>query len=253
MFHHRIDDEFEKSVFVKWYLLSFLSGAVNTGAFLGAGKFVTHVTGFATLFGVEMARGKLDVGLGLLLVPVFFLTGAIIAAFMVDHRYHQGKPPHYDWVMLAVFGCLLITAVGGQLHWLGGRFGGAERMKEDFVLLALLCLASGLQNAAITTSSGASVRTTHLTGLTTDLGIGIVRVLSQGSRPSPTRYRELRANWLRVGTIVSFALGSAVGAALYVRVGYLGFLLPAAIALYAFIQARIDHPKILEARSRRAV
>lgn len=246
MFHHRLDDQVEKRVFVKWYLLSFLAGSVNCGAILATGRFVTHVTGFATLSGIEFAQGNFDQALGFLFVPIFFLLGAVISAYLVDRPYHRGRPPHYDWVMLLVTICLVLVSVGGHLQILGGHFGGVPRMKEDFALLALLCLASGLQNAAITTSSGASVRTTHLTGLTTDLGIGIVRAMEMKA-VHPKRQREIRANWLRMGTIISFTCGSALSALLYFSLHYLGFLLPAMISAYAFVQARIDHPKILAA------
>ncbi len=242
MFHHRIDDEDVTTVFHKWYLLSFMSGAVNAGAVLGVQRFVTHVTGFASLFGVALGQGNFDQALGMLLVPFFFLSGTMISAYLVDHRFHQGREPHYDWVMLLVFTCLVAVAVGGHFGFIGDDFGGQPRLRQDFTVLALLCMASGLQNAAITTASGASVRTTHLTGLTTDLGIGLVRVF--GTKASTREHKqESRTNLLRLGTIGSFGAGGALGTVLFLRFHYLGFLLPAAIALYAMIQARKEHPK----------
>lgn len=244
MFHHSIDDDLGKSVFMKWYLLAFLAGNVNAGGFLAFERFVTHVTGFATLFGVGVAEGHYDRAVGIVIVPAFFLLGSMISSYLVDHRFHRGKRPHYDWVMALVFVCLVTAAALGHFDFFG-TFGARLRLKEDFWLLSLLCLASGLQNAAITTASGATVRTTHLTGITTDLGIGLVRVLgavrSPEQRRSVTYRREVRANWLRVGTIGSFILGSVAGAVLFIHLKYLGFLLPAVIAFYAFLQARLEH------------
>ncbi len=102
--------------------------------------------------------------------------------------------------------------------------------------MALLCGASGLQNAALTSATGATIRTTHLTGITTDIGIGLIRAasLKSGDKRKET---EAKANWLRVGTVISFGAGSGIGAFLFVRTGYMGFLLPAAIALYATLVA----------------
>ena len=60
---------------------------------------------------------------------------------------------------------LVASACLGYFHFFG-EFGEEVRLKRDYFFLALLCAASGLQNAAITTASGATVRTTHLTGLT---------------------------------------------------------------------------------------
>ena len=236
VFHHNLDDEVEKQIFVKWYLLSFLAGNVNAGGFLSAGRFVSHVTGFATLFGVGIADGNFDQAAGILAIPAFFLAGAMISAYLIDHRFQKGQRPHYDWVMLIEFTCLVAVALLGHFRFFG-VFGGSLKLKEDFILLALLCLACGLQNGAVTTGTGASVRTTHLTGLTTDLGIGLVRVWGMPHSGKDFR-REVRSNWLRIGTIISFAAGSVVAAVLFAQVKYLGFFLPAAIAFYAMIQAR---------------
>ncbi len=92
--------------------------------------------------------------------------------------------------------CLFFAAGGTELlHF--RTFGDSIGLKESYILLVLLCLASGLQNAAITSSSGRSVRTTHLTGLTTDLGLG---------------------------SIIAFIIGSGVGAWIFLKLGYKGFI-----------------------------
>lgn len=236
MFKHRVDEDTPISVFLKWYILSFIAGNVNAGGLVAAGSFVSHVTGFATLFGVQIANRNWDQAIGILTVPAFFLTGAMTSAYLVDHQEHHGRRPHYDWVMLLVFMCLILVALLGGVRAFG-VFNRSINLKEDYVLLALLCLASGLENAAITTASGGTVRATHMTGITTDLGVGLVRVLGS-TRP---RKRERQANWVRMGTLVSFIGGSVVGAILFVNVGYFGFLLPAALAFYAFIQARNEN------------
>ena len=86
MFHHRVED-YEKTILLKWYVLSFLAGNVNAGGFLAVERFVTHVTGFATLFGIEIANGRLDQALGILSVPLFFLIGSTVSAYLIHHRY----------------------------------------------------------------------------------------------------------------------------------------------------------------------
>ena len=126
----------------------------------------------------------------------------------------------------------LFMAAGGDgfLHY--GAFGDSIKLKESYVFLALLCLASGLQNAAITSSSGRSVRTTHLTGLTTDLGLGLARIFAFD--PKQSRFDvEVRANYLRLGSIAAFIVGSAAGAWIFLKFGYSGFILPAVISSYA--------------------
>lgn len=220
---------FSKRHYRKWFLLTFVAGSVNAGGYLATHRFVTHVTGFATLFGVELASQKVWEGLGYLSVPLFFLLGAMTSAVFVDRKIQSHERPVYVIPLLLVTTCLLTAALGGYLGWFG-IFGEVSPVRGDYVLMALLCLAMGTQNALITTISGNVVRTTHLTGVTTDLGIGLVRIIfpKKDGKPSPQEYQ---ANLLRFGTIAFFALGSAVGAFLFQKVAYLGFLAPAFITL----------------------
>lgn len=231
MFNHRFDQKASLTVAIHWFLLSFSGGAINAGGFLATGRFVSHVTGFATLFGVDVTNHEIRAALGILSVPIFFLLGAFVAGLLIDRPIFKGNKPHFDWVMGLCAACLFFAAVGGELlHF--GTFGESLGLQDSYMLLVLLCLASGLQNAAITSSSGRSVRTTHLTGLTTDLGLGLARIFAFDLKQSQLQ-TELRANYLRIGSIAAFILGSAVGAWVFIRFGYKGFILPGFISVYA--------------------
>jgi uncharacterized membrane protein YoaK (UPF0700 family) len=231
MFNHRFDQDADNIVALHWFLLSFNGGAINAGGFLATGRFVSHVTGFATLFGVDLTNSQIEAAFGILSVPLFFLAGAFLAGLLIDRPIHYGRKPHFDWVMGLSALCLFLAAGGGELlHF--GTFGAPFGLKESYVLLVLLCLACGLQNAAITSSSGRSVRTTHLTGLTTDLGLGLARLLNFDSGHQ-RRKAELRANYLRMGSIAAFVFGSAVGAWFFITLDYKGFILPGLISIYA--------------------
>lgn len=228
MFQHRFDDSSSNLVALHWFLLSFNGGCINAGGFLATGRFVSHVTGFATLFGVDLMENRLQSALAILSVPIFFLMGAFIAGLLVERPAYLGRKPHYDWVMGLCALCLFLPVIGATSKF--GSFGGEFELKRSYSLLALLCLASGLQNAAISYSSGKSVRTTHLTGLTTDLGLGLARFIT---KENPNLKGELRANYLRAGSIAAFVLGSAVGASTFIKLGFFGFALPGLIATYA--------------------
>ncbi len=100
--------------------------------------------------------------------------------------------------------------------------------------MVLLCLASGLQNALIVHASGVVVRTTHLTGVTTDLAMGLVRLLFAEEDQRHERHGRL-ANMARFGIIGGFVLGSAISAFLFLRADYWGFLLPACTSLFLLV------------------
>lgn len=224
MFIHRLDQVPSRRVAFSWYLLCFNGGLINAGGFLATGRFVSHVTGFATLFGVEVVHHNLEPAIGILSVPFFFLMGAFFAGMMIDRRIYMKKKPHFDYVMVLSALCLFLVAGGGKLL-------------SVQVLLSLLCLACGLQNGAITSSSGSSIRTTHLTGLTTDLGLGLARLFTVKSQKQIFKQESL-ANQLRFNSILAFFLGSSVGAAIFLIAGYRSFVLPGLIATYAAIHGR---------------
>jgi uncharacterized membrane protein YoaK (UPF0700 family) len=221
MFHHRIDKDTPSSVIFHWLLLTFMAGNINSGGLLACGRFVSNVTGFYTLAGESAAHLSWDAAIGFLSIPFFFVSGVMISAFLVERPVHLEKKPRYVFVMTLISALLIASAVFGSI----GSFGtfGDSHLKIDYTLLALLSLSSGLMNAAISVASGHSVRVTHMTGNTTDLGIGIVRLRS---------LNEIRAVTLRLGILVFFTVGSALGAYILLKLHYLGFLLPAAIALY---------------------
>ncbi|PWU20099.1 MAG: DUF1275 domain-containing protein [Bdellovibrio sp.] len=238
-------NRYSPRVFTIWGLLAFQAGAINAGGFLACHRFVTHTTGFATSFGEEFAQGNFDTAFSMLTVPLFFLLGAMISGFLVDHQRLLGRQPKYN----VIFGSVAIILF--VVTWLGGRgtlgtFGLPIHISSELPMLTLLCLAAGMQNAAVTSASGAVVRTTHLTGITTDLGVGLVRVLSHlGLRKDLGQ--EVKANFMRVVIIANFIFGSTVGALLFFHAHFWGFLLPATTSLSLTI-----YSLVIEHRARRS-
>jgi len=208
-----------------WMTLAFQAGALNIGGFMACHQFVSHVTGYATLFGFEINQHDASHAISMLIVPLFFLLGAMLSGLLVDLPLKLHKKPRYYFTFGVIFFLIFsvfIAGVSGEL----GTFGEVFGQKRDYYLLTLLCLTCGIQNGTITTVSRAVIRTTHLTGISTDLGIGLVRVWNR-NKLSGDEQEEVRANFMRVGIIVFFGLGSIVGGFAFQRFGYWGFLIPA--------------------------
>jgi len=209
----------------KWLCLVFASGCVNSGGWLAAAKFTTHVTGFATLFGIYLNRNQWLEAAAICSIPVYFLGGAMISALLVDRRIQKDQTPLYGLPILLSAGLLALAALGGESGWFG-IFGKDSGVSDDYILLLVLALASGLQNAAVTTATGAVMRATHMTGLTTDLGLGLVRFFYISG---PERRIEVRSTIIRLLTVTFFVGGSVAGAFFFLTMQYQGFLIPAAI------------------------
>ncbi len=199
------------------------AGILNVGGFLLCHRFVTHVTGYGTFFGIEISQLDYGAALGMLLVPLFFLFGSMASGFLVDVPIKLAQRPRYYLAFIAISLLIGVVFLGGILGYFGNFESGFH--SREYLLLAVLCMACGIQNGTITTVSKSVIRTTHLTGITTDLGIGLTRMLNQ-RRLGKLIEGEARANLMRVGIILSFGLGSIIGAFLFQQFEYWGFLLP---------------------------
>lgn len=207
----------------KWLAITFAAGNINSGGWLLLSRFLTHVTGFATLIGIEMAENKFVEALAVASVPVFFMGGCMIAAFLTDRRMQRGLDPMYATPLLAASALM----GGGGILGARGFFGGGQG-EHDYLLLAALSLACGLMNAVVTVATGTVMRATHMTGLTTDLGIGLVRAHFLDDQAGEV-FLERRANLMRLASLASFILGSVIGCYLFLDMTYMAFLVPAAI------------------------
>ena len=125
---------------------------------------------------------------------------------------------------------VFIFGVAGKF----GIFGQPINSAEDYVLLIILCLTCGIQNGTITTVSKSVIRTTHLTGITTDLGIGLMRLLS-ASHTKEDITNEKKATFMRMGIIFFFGFGSVVGGFAFHRLEYIGFIIPLATSGFLFL------------------
>jgi len=216
---------YTKSNISIWMLMAFQAGLINIGGFMACHRFVSHVTGFATYFGYEVSHSEeAPHAVGMLVVPLFFLFGAMLSGVLVDLRLKLHKKPRYYISFGVIFVLALIVAIGGILgHF--GKFGEPLENSRDYTLLIILCLICGIQNGTITTVSKSVIRTTHLTGITTDLGIGLIRLLHR-HKIGDSVDNEKYATLMRMGIVFFFGLGSVVGGYVFSQLGYGGFLIP---------------------------
>ena len=145
-------------------LLACVAGMVNVVGYLGfEHQAVTHLTGTTTLLGEAVARRDLRAISHLGGVALAFMAGAAISGMIVqDSTLRLGR--RYG-VALVLESVLLFAAI--------------PLFKQGHLAGALLAaMACGLQNAMATTYSGAVIRTSHLSGMFTDLGIGLGQSLA---------------------------------------------------------------------------
>lgn len=209
-------------------VLAFVAGAANAGGFLAVGQYTSHMTGMLSALADHLVLGQFVlVGAGIASV-LAFLFGAMSTAWIVNWgmrrqlRSAYGLPLLVEAVLLLVF----------------GLFGAALSLWQTVFLpvtVVLLCFIMGLQNAVITKISQARIRTTHVTGLVTDLGIELGKLLYVNRHPGMQPVRADRER-LRVHAqlVFSFLIGGIAGALGFKHLGYISTL-PLALALLLLV------------------
>ncbi|TSJ41221.1 YoaK family protein [Fluviicola chungangensis] len=188
-------------------LLSFVAGIVNVAGFLAVAKLTTNVTGHFAFFVDELFKLKFWEGLIYFLYIFFFFLGSFSSSFLVEVLSRRNE--NYVYIFPTSIECLILTIVA---------FSGNQLMLENPNVIAFsLLFAMGLQNSLVTRISNATVRTTHLTGLFTDLGIELSQLFFY--KEDETRMKLFASVKLRLTIISFFFIGGIVGGIFYSYIG----------------------------------
>lgn len=214
--------------------LAFVAGAINAGGFLAVHQYTSHMTGIVSSVADNLALGTVDVALAGLGALVSFAIGAACSAILVNysrqHRLHSefALPLMLEAVLLLCFGLL-----GARLADIDGLFVSVTVMLLSFIM--------GLQNALITKLSHAEIRTTHVTGIVTDIGIELGKWVYRNADRHVGAARVM-ANRDRLALLslllLFFFVGGIAGALGFKQVGY-GATVPLALVLVALASVPI--------------
>lgn len=215
-------------------VLAFVAGAANAGGLLAVGQYTSHMTGIVSAVADHLVLGQLNLALTGVGAFLSFVLGAMTTAWLVN----WGMRRH----LRSAYGLPLVLEATALLVF--GLFGAAmDGVTSVFVPLTvvLLCFIMGLQNAVITKISRAVIRTTHVTGLVTDLGIELGKLLYLNNRADLPPVRANRAR-LRVHgqLIASFFVGALSGALGFKHLGYISTVPLAALLLLLVLRPLLD-------------
>ncbi|MDG4876276.1 YoaK family protein [Mesorhizobium sp. WSM4935] len=191
-------------------LLAAIAGSLNAAGFQATGFFTANMTGNVSSLSDHLGLAQFGTAAFFGALVGAFVTGAFISGLLIEAGRKQGVRAIYAYsitfeaALLVVLGLADIALTGPQSGW---------------ALVLGLSFIMGLQNAATTLISNARVRTTHVSGMATDIGLGLAALLSSSSK-IPNAMERLR---LHTGTIFCFLFGGVVGAVLYNLIG--GYLL----------------------------
>jgi uncharacterized membrane protein YoaK (UPF0700 family) len=199
--------------------LAFVAGALNAGGFLAIGQYTSHMTGIISSLADNLVLGHVALVIAGVLSLASFVGGAASTALLVNYARRNRKPDVYttplaiEALLLLVFGLIGATL---QLH---------ELISISLTAI-LLCYVMGLQNALIGKISNSEIRTTHMTGLVTDLGIEIGKLVYWNRTAQDeedigplvlANRRKLGIHGMMIGAFFTGALTGALG---FKYVGY---------------------------------
>lgn len=218
-------------------LLAFNAGAVNAGGFLVLHMYTSHMTGFASQLADAIVMRESTLLLNALGAILAFVAGAAVAALQINWgRQHQLRYP-YALPLLLEAALMLPFGLMGAIT-LGWRTPFAVPLT-----VLLLSFIMGLQNALAAKVSGGKVRTTHMTGNLTDLGIELGKMLywNRRGRASSTLVRH-NGPRLRLfgGLVLMFVAGGLAGAAGFKWLGFICVLPLAALLLALSLPPFLD-------------
>ena len=198
-------------------LLSSIAGALNAVGFLIAGSFTANMTGNISAFADNIASGAIFVSFSFIGLVAAFVCGAGLAALAIQTGERRRLRSIY---------ALAITAEAGVLLMLGMTLTLSLFQPDETFLVIVLSFVMGLQNAVTTMISKARVRTTHVSGMATDIAIELAALVGD----TKARQDAMPKLKLHTLTLASFAIGGVCGALLYQLVASWLFVM-AAVAL----------------------
>lgn len=193
--------------------LAAVAGALNTAAFETVGFFSANMTGNVSSLSDHLAKANLHVGLFFLLIVLLFIAGSSVSTLIINSgRRRQIRGIYAINILLEGVALLVLGVIESCFSF-----------SQSGVLLVLsLSFLMGLQNAVVTRISNARVRTTHVSGTATDIGIELAMLFDVLRRKESTKDAPLYIERLKLHffTVMAFLLGGVLGILLLDALSY---------------------------------
>lgn len=224
--------------------LAAIAGAINAGGYLIVEHHASHMTGIASSFAGLLGQAHFGAALPFLLWFVAFVGGAVVSTVLV--LWGKGQKIHSVYALPLLLEALLLLILAGVV-WKQGE----TTVSHSIWVVAILCFLMGLQNAVITKISEARIRTTHITGMTTDIGIALARACFFRHDPQQAIYaankQRLRLHILLIGAFIG---GGIAGTILFHTVGFWAVVAPA-VYLIALSIKPLERDRVVRRRVKR--
>jgi uncharacterized membrane protein YoaK (UPF0700 family) len=206
-----------------------VAGLVNICGVLALGVLTTNVTGHFAYFAEGVAMQHELFGAYFIFYILSFLAGSFASSFINEYYIlRKSKAPNSLAIALEITILLVIGLFGDYL---------IARGFERRIIACFLLFAMGLQNSLVSKISNSAVRTTHLTGLFTDLGIELSQLFFY--KEGGQRQKLLHSISLRLGIVAFFFSGCVIGGFLFLSLHTRTLIVGALVLVLALIYDNI--------------
>lgn len=217
-------------------ITAFAAGMVNVASVTAFFAFTSNVTGHFAIFAEEIAKGHWhQAGVVAAWLMLFFLGGFVSNALVIRAGSISSYVSHSIPLLIEI-ACLLGVGIYGHYFY-------KETLTETEIMVGLLLLAMGLQNGLTASISNSAVKTTHLTGLTTDLSIALSMYTKKKFRKNQDLIDKIK---LLYAILISYVCGGIISGVLFLQFDFRVFY---AICLVLTIVLIYDAYSIIRIKS----
>lgn len=214
-------------------LTAFSAGMTNVVSVIVFFAYTSNVTGHYAVFAEEVSKGNIYQAAVVLFWILLFFFGGFISNFVIIHgKDHIGQYASHAIPVLLEMLCLFVVGLYLTLFY-------KDTLMETEFLVAVLLFAMGLQNGLTASISNSVVKTTHLTGLTTDLAILVSMFTKRANRANEQLVNKFN---LLLVIMFSYVIGGIVSGLCYTYVGNQTFFIVCVllifIALYDYLKLK---------------
>lgn len=197
-------------------VLAFVAGAINAGGYMAVHRYTSHMSGIVSSIADDLVLGNIVLALSGVISLVSFILGAATTAVLIN--WARRKNLHSEFAASLMFESILLFLFA----LLGANLDAHPQSLVPSAVL-MLCFIMGLQNAILTKISRAEIRTTHMTGVVTDLGIELGRLIywNKSKEALPDQFVKADREKLVIHAFILclFLLGGVVGALTFSQFG----------------------------------
>jgi uncharacterized membrane protein YoaK (UPF0700 family) len=192
---------------------AFVSGATNVIGVIAFLAFTANITGHVANMALHVAENNWHEIVLFFIWLLLFFVGAFVSNFLIrSGQYKSNYWAHSRPIIIEIIILLFVAIYGNKFY--------AESQTEREIIIGALIFSMGLQNSMVSTISGGLIKSSHLTGLFTDLGGDVSEWFHPGSKKTKIVKHRI---FIRLTVLAFYFLGGLASGYFFNAYGFVIF------------------------------